>query len=108
VNHLPPVGTGVQIDLSLAQIRGDRISGNEDGSGLECAQILLQLEEVGLVPHAPAIDSVLDSRNFLPGETVIGRSVDREVWLRRRVILPGSKQDAIILQAQPVSKAAID
>jgi len=91
--------------LSLAQIGWDRVSGNEDSSSFEGAQILLQLEEIGLIPHAPAIDRVLDSRDFLPGEPVISRSVDWEVWLRGRIVLPRGEQDAVILQLKSVSKA---
>lgn len=97
VEHLPSVGTSVKINLSLAQIGGDRVSGNEDGTSLEGAQILLQFEKVRLVSHAPSVNGILYSRDLLPGKTVITRPIDREVGLRGRVVLPCCKEDAVVL-----------
>ncbi|KAI9147167.1 LOW QUALITY PROTEIN: hypothetical protein HJFPF1_13199 [Paramyrothecium foliicola] len=68
-NELPGtalVGRSIDIDLGLAQVGRDGVTGAQDGSGLVLADLLAQLIQERLVTHAPAVLGVMDLAYLFP------------------------------------------
>lgn len=95
--RLAAISAGIDIDLGLAQIRRDTVARANDRTFGEVANSTRQLVQVGLVPHAPSIDLILDLSNLSPADTSISRLEDWEVdhGRFRGVILPCREKGAI-------------
>jgi hypothetical protein len=53
------IPTGIQVELGLGKVGRDRVTGHENGTRWEATGGFVEVEEVWLVSHTPAVDRVL-------------------------------------------------
>jgi len=80
---LSAIGASINIDLGLAEVGRDTVSGSQDGALGPLSDGTGKLIQIRLVSQSPTVDGVLDLSNLSPLHTSISGSVDGEVDQRR-------------------------
>ncbi len=58
------IPTGIQVELGFGKVGGDRVTSDENGTCREATGGFVEVEEVWLVSHTPAVDRVLSQISY--------------------------------------------